>query len=440
MRHPGTALAGARLRAPAGPRGKLPTETNSTRRRAVLSNSCRTLPLDDPSGPCPCHDARRRRREDTPHDRKTPGPSRPGGARTLGRTPAWTWAGARRRATVAVHPTQPRRCRFGAAGEADKEQAHAEPALLPAADAFAAFAAFDQHNLPSSDGRPMSESTRHGRILVHAAYVVCDRYAGQDDVLAAADLLLYYPDPDSPPVADGARPPMKSVAPDLFVSFGVPGGDRKSYVLWQEGKPPDFVLEVISESSQRRDRVEKKRIYEHLGVTEYFVFDADRGLEGFRLAGGRYRPIPWTAARPDLDGVYSKTLGLFLVPGGPENGLENELEWYDPETGEFLLSYGQSKRERRAAKVEAEAKVAEANARAETKVAEANARAEAEIEKANARAENAEARARAEADARARAEAEAQARAEAEARARAEVEARNAELLALVRKLRGGSK
>ena len=372
-----------------------------------------------------------------------------------------------------------------------------EPALLPAADALAAF---DQHNLPSSDGRPMADDTRHARILIHAANVLRTRYAGRDDALAAADLLLYYPDDPSVPAADG-RPPMKSVAPDVFVSFGVPGGDRLSYVLWQEGKPPDFVLEVMSDSTPARERVEKKRIYEHLGVTEYFVFDADRGLEGFRLKGGRYRPIPWTAARPGLDGVYSETLGLFLVPGGPENGLENELEWYDPETGEFLLSYDQAEpraqrtdaaeaearkakkakaraeadaREDKKARAraeadarEAKAEVREANSQAETKVAEANARAEAEIEKANVRAENAEARARAEAEARARAEAEAQARAEteaqaraeaeaqaraeaearakaeaeaqAEARARAEAEARNAELLALVRKLRGGS-
>ena len=381
----------------------------------------------------------------------------------------------------------------------------AEPALLPAADALAAFDAFDQHNLPSSDGRPMAESILHLHILVHSVNVIRRRYAGRDDVLVAGDLLLYYPDPDGLPVADGARPPMKSVAPDLFVSFGVPGGSRKSYVLWQEGKPPDFVLEVISESSQRRDRVEKKRIYEHLGVTEYFVFDADRGLEGFRLADGRYRPIPWTAARPGLDGLYSETLGLFLVPGGPENGLENELEWYDPETGEFLLSYDQAepraqrtdvaeaeakeakaetreakaetreakaetreaKAETREAKAEAEAKVAEANARAEAEIEKAHTQAEAEVAEANARAENAEARvkveaeararveaearakaeaearARAEAEARAKAEAEARARAEAEAeaeaRARAEVEARNAELLALVRDMRGGS-
>ena len=258
-----------------------------------------------------------------------------------------------------------------------------------------ALAALDEHSLPSSDGKPMAENTRHARIVIHSANVAGERFAGRPDVLVAADLLLYYPSKPAAP-SSGEAPPFESVAPDLFVVIGVSSRDRKSYVLWQERKAPAFALEVVSESSTKRDREEKKHVYESLGVAEYFVFDPDRSLEGFRLNDdGRYRPIPWTATGMGRDGLYSETLALFLFPCGPEN----ELEWYDPATSEILRNYGQAEQGRRTAEEKAE------QARAEAE--QARAEAEAQVAKAEANLSR--------------------------------LQAENAELLALVRKLRDNS-
>ena len=48
---------------------------------------------------------------------------------------------------------------------------------------------------------------------------------------------------------------------------------RLSYVVWEEGKPPDFVLEVVSPSSRRRDEKEKPLVYAKIGVPEFFLYE-----------------------------------------------------------------------------------------------------------------------------------------------------------------------
>ena len=86
------------------------------------------------------------------------------------------------------------------------------------------------------------------------------------------------------------------VEPDVLVAFEVGSRDRLSYVIWQEGKPPDFVMEFASVSTWRRDRDEKPALYESLGVRECLLFDPVGGLLEPRLQGhvlreGRYQPL-----------------------------------------------------------------------------------------------------------------------------------------------------
>lgn len=53
---------------------------------------------------------------------------------------------------------------------------------------------------------------------------------------------------------------------------------------------PELLVEVISEGTWRRDRVDKKAIYEQFGVAEYWIIDPDsRLIEVFTLAKGTYR-------------------------------------------------------------------------------------------------------------------------------------------------------
>ena len=80
----------------------------------------------------------------------------------------------------------------------------------------------------------------------------------------------------------------------MFVVIGTPKHLRKSYKLWEEPKGPDFVLEVVSESTWVVDRDEKPEPYASLEVGEYWLFDPTGEqypprLRGMRLEGGRYR-------------------------------------------------------------------------------------------------------------------------------------------------------
>ncbi|GAC1399367.1 MAG: hypothetical protein NVSMB65_17460 [Chloroflexota bacterium] len=65
-----------------------------------------------------------------------------------------------------------------------------------------------------------------------------------------------------------ARPQRRGkgqVAPDTMVAFGA-DHSRTSYDLEAEGRPPAFVLEVISSSSAVRDLGDKRALYELLEV------------------------------------------------------------------------------------------------------------------------------------------------------------------------------
>ena len=71
---------------------------------------------------------------------------------------------------------------------------------------------------------------------------------------------------------------------------------------------PDLLVEVISEGTWRRDRVDKKALYEQFGVAEYWIIDPDsRLIEVFALAKGSYR----LHAR----GIGAEKVGSKLLPG-----------------------------------------------------------------------------------------------------------------------------
>ncbi|MFS8830095.1 Uma2 family endonuclease, partial [Synechococcus sp. R8-2] len=100
--------------------------------------------------------------------------------------------------------------------------------------------------------------------------------------------------------------------PDYFVVLGVPKGERKSWVIWEQGKGPDVVIELLSPSTAQEDKTSKKQLYEQIiRVPEYFWFDPfePEDWAGFRLRGDRYEPI-----QEDAEGCLpSEVLGLYLV-------------------------------------------------------------------------------------------------------------------------------
>ena len=162
--------------------------------------------------------------------------------------------------------------------------------------------------------------------------------------------------------------PHKVVIPDLLVALAAEAsGGRDSYKLWQE-PVPDFVLEDLSPSSGRRDLVDKRALYQRLGVPEYWMFDEtgtrlrdDAGaplgtlLVGYRLRGGEYKRLRANAAGC----LPSEALGLELCVR------EGVLRFFDPVAGEFLRNLDEAEQraeaERRRAD-DAERRVAELEA------------------------------------------------------------------------------
>lgn len=103
--------------------------------------------------------------------------------------------------------------------------------------------------------------------------------------------------------------PIKKLGPDFFVALGVDPRDRGSWMVWREdGRYPDVIVELLSESTTANDRGDKKQIYQDTFRTPaYFLFDPETGeLEGYRLESGTYRRI-----EPDANGLLAcEPLGL----------------------------------------------------------------------------------------------------------------------------------
>ena len=296
------------------------------------------------------------------------------------------------------------------------------PPLLPADLAIE-----DDTEYPESDGQPMAETELHRDLMMDSILTLKARFQDLLAVCVSGNMFMYYA------IGDASR----SVSPDVFVTFGIERKQRRIYRVWEEGKPPDFVLEFSSKRTVSNDLGAKKNLYaEVLGVREYFLYDAERKylptpLMGFRLVGTEYVPI-----LPEPDGkVFAETLGLSLGLRGDGFG------FYEPIAGRWLetpMDEAAARAEEAAAlaeRLEAEAEHAKANAAQAVLVqrrAEAHAR-----EEATAR-QRAEARAREEATARQRAQAEAErkrvAAAQADERA-AQVEDELAELQAAYRQL-----
>ena len=204
--------------------------------------------------------------------------------------------------------------------------------------------------------------------------------------------------------------------PDLLIAFNVDpeAYDRhNAYIISEQGKPPDFILEIGSPSTGRVDVEEKRDDYAALGVPEYWRFDETGRSHGTRLAGDRlvdgiYQPIAVVELEEDVLQGRSAVLHLDLRW---EHG---RLHWHDPATGVHITTYddqeARAERNRaladeanaRAARDRARADKADARAdKADARADKANARAEGEsvrADKADARADKAEAAARAAAE------------------------------------------
>ena len=210
---------------------------------------------------------------------------------------------------------------------------------------------------PESDGKPMAETEYHRDIMIDFIQMLKHYFRNVNDVHVSGNLLMYYEEGN----------PRKSVSPDVFVAFGVSKKRRRTYKIWEEGHAPDFVLEVASPSTYRRDLTHKKELYASvLGVREYYIYDpyheVDPYFLGYRLVDGTYQEIAFADER-----LPSLALGLEL---GEHDGV---FGLYDPSRSVWLQPLEEQVKQEVQARQSADARAeqeAQARQRAEEELAE----------------------------------------------------------------------
>ncbi|MBI2376437.1 MAG: Uma2 family endonuclease [Deltaproteobacteria bacterium] len=187
------------------------------------------------------------------------------------------------------------------------------------------------------------------------------------------------------------------LVPDAFLSVDVatPAGSndkrKQTYFFWEFGKPPDLVVEVVS-NDRGGELSSKVAGYARMRISYYVVFDPygdlipSPGVRSFELHQGEYVP---TAA------PYFPSLGLRLVKWhGTYEGVESDWLRFASLDGSLLLTGSE-----RAANAEEQARAAEEQARAaeeQARTAEEQARtAEEQARTAEEQARAAEEQARA---------------------------------------------
>ena len=230
---------------------------------------------------------------------------------------------------------------------------------------------------PESDGQPMPDAEYQSLIFRKALTPLENRFRKVPGAHVNGNTFLYYVEGD----------PKQSVAPDCYVVFDITpealhslsAEGNNTYLLWEVGKPPDFVMEIASNSTKNTDLVSKRVLYAELGIPEYWRYDQTGGdfygepLVGERLVDGEYERL---LMREDEDGrVWARSDALSLDLYWDDG----ELRYWDPVAEEWLLNYEEEHEERlaeRAGRLAAEhrAQTAEHRAQAaEARIAELEA-------------------------------------------------------------------
>ena len=212
-----------------------------------------------------------------------------------------------------------------------------------------------------SDEPPL-ESELHLRQII--LLLNCLEWLWQDrnDFYAAGNLTIYY--------SQNQRRNEDFRGPDFFVVSDTERKTRKSWVIWEEdGKYPNFILEILSDSTANVDRNLKKKLYQNTFRTpNYFWFDPyTLEFAGFNLVVGEYQAIEpnnqghlWSQQLELYLGIHQGLLRFFTANGElvptPEEQADSEREQkeYEREQKEYereQKEIAQQKAEKLAAKL-----------------------------------------------------------------------------------------
>ncbi|KOR35018.1 hypothetical protein AM228_20560 [Planktothricoides sp. SR001] len=174
--------------------------------------------------------------------------------------------------------------------------------------------------IPGSDlysDEPPLESKIHLLQIIILMQCLEWLWQDRDDFFAAGNLTIYY--------SPNQKKSEAFRGPDFFVVIGTHRyPPRKSWVVWQEdGKYPDIIVEILSESTAKTDRDLKKQLYQDtFRTSDYFWFDPySLEFAGFHLVDGKYQAI-----EPNEFGyLWSDSLKLYL------GVYEGKLRYFTPE-------------------------------------------------------------------------------------------------------------
>ena len=191
--------------------------------------------------------------------------------------------------------------------------------------------------LPDPPERTPDEMTNFNHISITGnAHHLMQHFGNPGATLVAGE---HYISPARPESMAGLR------YPDLIIAFGVrPAAYYQSnaYIISEQGKPPDFVLEIASRSTGDEDVDKKPADYAALGIPEYWRFDETGDfhktkLAGDRLVQGHYEPIDIDVLPDGRLRGYSAVLNLIL------EWQDGRLNWIDPETEEHIPTFEQER-------------------------------------------------------------------------------------------------
>jgi Uma2 family endonuclease len=187
------------------------------------------------------------------------------------------------------------------------------------------------------DGEPL-ESPRHRIAMNLLIRSVRSALQDRSDFFAGGNMFVYYSRTQA--MNQDFR------GPDFFVTLDVDGSrERRAWVTWEEeGRYPDVIVELLSPSTERVDREDKKRLYERVFKTQdYFIFNPfdPISLQGWHLQTGRrgYQPLQ---ANPQ-GWLWCETLELWLgtwqgvIDREPATGTCEWLRFYDTHGNLVLL-------------------------------------------------------------------------------------------------------
>jgi Uma2 family endonuclease len=248
----------------------------------------------------------------------------------------------------------------------DDKRFELDPEVIPNVD-----------DLVIEDGKPVDSifAEKQYRLLTEPLH---SSWAGPENggtFLALSDVGLFY----------AAGEP--ALAPDVMLSLNVrkpldlTRKDNRSYFVWIMGKPPDVVIEIVSDCRGSEEDY-KMDVYARVRVTYYVIFDplnrlSSETLRGYALHEGVYRPI-------DVSRLPEVGLGLTLWEGNYEDQPGRWLRWCDRDGVLIPTGHEQAKQERQHAEQERQrAEQADQRAEQERQRAEqADQRAEQERQRA----------------------------------------------------------